>query len=315
MNDRQIFQPKKRTIMMTMRVSVVALLLLVTGWAFAQEKAEMPGYINLDVKGKDTQFGDSTYYAYFITVAQTKKSDVDKLLEGQMKEKGGSKERFKGNATMHTQVRMSDIHDAGLTLLHKVDDIRKTDNVEVAVAFLVDGYKAVSPDRFPQKDKKAKEVMHDFAVKLNKGAFQVKVDEAQKELEGLEKDLEKAEKEQQKLEEDIQKADKDRVKAKEDEAKVDQKRLQAEYELKQFDAMVSPSAKDMKKKAKAQKDLEKLAKDKDKVTKAVFKAESDKQQAEAALPAAKSEVERLKKAVNAQKEKVKSLQAQLESIK
>jgi len=301
--------------MISMRFFAAVLLVFAVGWALAQETAEMPGYINLDVKGKETKFGDSTYYAYHIAVAQAKKSNVDKLLENEIKEKGGSKERFKGNATMHMQVRLPEVHDAGIILLHKVDDIRKTDNVEVGLAFLVDGFKAVNPDDFPEKDKKAKQVMHNFAVKLNKVAFQEKVDEAQKELEGLEKDLEKAQKDQQKLEEDIQKAEKDLIKTKEDEAKLDQKRLKTEYELKQFNAMISPSAKDMKKKAKAQKNLEKLAKDKDKITKDVYKAESDKQEAEAALPAAKSEVERLQEAVNAQKEQVEQLQAQMESIK
>jgi DNA repair exonuclease SbcCD ATPase subunit len=204
-----------------------------------------------------------------------------------------------------------------VSLKVKSEDIKKTDQVLVSVAFLKDSV-AINPTDFPKEDKAAQEVMHKVGVNLNKAVVAGQIEESNSALASLQKDFDKLIKDSTKLSESITKSNELIAKYNADNVKEEQKLSRAEADAASLEVIANSDAvteKDMKKYSKAKSKASSIESTIIKNNQKVTEEKSKIKGAEMEQPMVRKQIEDLAAKIESQKELISQLQAKQEAIK
>ncbi len=206
-----------------MKYSYTMIAILLATFSMAQESIEVrKGHLVID---------KSSYAAYMVTIFETDDNFVEREWKSQMKDISEKvttkKEWFIDNA------RIMSISQDTIDIYSKVIELKNSNNVDLIVAFNVDGTFVGEEDK--KRHAAAEKYVYDFAFRTTKMVVNEQVETAEKALERSQKDFEILVKDKQRQETSIERNEEKTEKA---EKKIesngtDLKKLNSDIEVKQ----------------------------------------------------------------------------------
>lgn len=293
-------------------LTFLAFIALLTFPAFGQDISEMANIQwnkELEVKTGEVLFDDRSYYAYTIEIYDTDDRFVEKLWKDQLK---NISDKVKRNIAYGAFLS---IHDEPLDMHVLIVENKKGNFVSKSAAFLDNGT-PINPEDYPEAHQKAKEMMHDMAVQMNKAVVQEQTEEATKELEKMQKDLEKLRKDHVKLHETIVKNQRDLEKGQKDEKELEKDIRTEEKDIERLEEKAGEerSLDELKKLEKMHRNLARLQDKLNRVKSDQIKYGQNIRDAEREIPRNEQEQVAKEKEVAAQEAKLNQLHSIYQQI-
>ena len=296
----------------------ITVLLLVYTMAFGvligQDDYALDWTNDIKVTSGKEKIDGEELHCYSTVIYEVSKGDIKSLISDEVKlrtgEKGSQKKMKEG-----VMMNFPNYTSEQVLVKSKIEDVKKTDNMKVSIAFFLDSTN-VSP-AMPKADKAAQEIVSTLGVKLNQAVVAAQITEKKKELEDLEKERAKLVKEREKLNETVADGNEKVGKLESDKAKLESKLVKAQDEavlLEGASQASTANSKDIKKYAGAKDKVVKLEGDILKNQENAMKANEKINEANLALPGNAEEIEANAAAIESAKTAVEKLNAKFDAI-